>query len=361
MSNFLFVTWNGGGNQPPERATASALEARGHQVRWLTLPPNPPDLSVLPPADRTPAVIAQVMTNHANVDDIAAELAQAPCDAVVVDCMLFGALAATQLLKVPTACFVHSVPGGFGGPTPGFPSAALLSASIAALLGKLGMPTVHDPWAMWAAANPIVASFRELDLPAAAAVAEFDWIGPVVPRPPTPRAATGSHIIVSLSTYHGFRALEQPKAQRILDGLAGLDVSVQLTASALDVEQLRIEDNVTVHGYVPHPELLVDAALVIAHGGHGTVCTSLAYGVPVLVIPNPAADQPYLGERIRQLGAGSSLPYDAPGDEIASVVRTILKDDSYHEAARRLQTTILATPGVARAADRVEALAAGLQ
>jgi hypothetical protein len=358
MSNFLFVTWNGGGNQPPERDTAAELQARGHHVRWLTLPAHPPNLAALRPEQRTPAVIAQVMTNPTNLDELTADLAKAPADAIVVDCMLFGALAAAQLLELPVCCFIHSVPGAFGGPTPGFPSAALLSASIAEMLDKLGLPVEHDPWTVWAAANPIVASFRELDVPAAAAVPEFDWIGPVVPRPSTPREATGKNVILSLSTYPGFRALEQPKAQRILDGVAGLDLAVQLTAPALDVDQLRIPANVTVHGYVPHRDLLDDAALVITHGGHGTLCTSLAYGVPALVIPNMAADQPYLGERIQQLGAGRNLPYDAEPDQINSAVRTILQDDSYHQAARELQATILATPGTARAADRIEDIVA---
>lgn len=210
---------------------------------------------------------------------------------------------------------------------------------------------------MWAAANPIVASFPELDVPAAAAVHEFEWIGPVVPRPTTPRETTGTYVIVSLSTYPGVRELEHPKAQRILDGLGDVGVTVHLTGPALDINQLRIPTNVTAHGYVAHRELLDDAALVITHRGHGTVCTSLAYGVPVLVVPNPAADQPYLGERIRQLGAGSALAYDAKPDKISSAVRMILNDDSYNQTARRLQATILSTPGVSRAADRIEALA----
>jgi UDP:flavonoid glycosyltransferase YjiC (YdhE family) len=38
MKRFLFVTWEGGGNVPPELAIARKLVARGHQVRFLADP-----------------------------------------------------------------------------------------------------------------------------------------------------------------------------------------------------------------------------------------------------------------------------------------------------------------------------------
>jgi len=296
------------------------------------------------------------MTSRDNLDEVRTELSRVRTDAMVVDCLLFGALAAARLLQIPTACFVHTVPGGLGGPTSGFPSAALLSTSIAAMLESMGLPAEDEPWALWSIANPIVASFRELDLPVARAVAEFDWIGPLIPRPSTLRVTEGAHILVSLSTYPGFRALEQPKAQRILDGLSGLDRVVHLTAPNLTIEDLRIPDNVITHGFVPHEKLLEDAALLITHGGHGTLCTSLAYGVPLLVIPNPAADQPYLADRIHAMGAGRALGYDAEPEQIRAAVSLILEDASYALTARALQATILSTPGAARAADRIEAL-----
>ena len=37
-SRFLFVTWDGGGNIPPELAIARRLVARGHSVRFLCDP-----------------------------------------------------------------------------------------------------------------------------------------------------------------------------------------------------------------------------------------------------------------------------------------------------------------------------------
>ena len=37
-SRFLFITWDGGGNIPPELAIARRLVARGHGVRFLCDP-----------------------------------------------------------------------------------------------------------------------------------------------------------------------------------------------------------------------------------------------------------------------------------------------------------------------------------
>ncbi len=34
MSRFLFLTWNGAGNQPPAIAIAQALEKRGHEITF---------------------------------------------------------------------------------------------------------------------------------------------------------------------------------------------------------------------------------------------------------------------------------------------------------------------------------------
>ena len=38
MSNFLFVTWDGGGNVPPALGIAAELQQRGHRVRVMGHP-----------------------------------------------------------------------------------------------------------------------------------------------------------------------------------------------------------------------------------------------------------------------------------------------------------------------------------
>jgi UDP:flavonoid glycosyltransferase YjiC (YdhE family) len=163
-------------------------------------------------------------------------------------------------------------------------------------------------------------------------------------------------VLVSLSTARANTRLEQPKAQAILDALADLGCLAELTGPALDTDRLRVPGNATVHGHRPHGQVMSDVSLTITHGGHGTVCTSLAHGVPLLCLPNPVADQPYLASRITSLGAGLGLSHDAGPDQIRSATESILHDPRYTQAAARLQAAILATPGVPGAASTLESL-----
>jgi hypothetical protein len=361
MSRFLFVSWDGGGNQLPARRIAAELDTRGHHTRWLMLPRKAIDMATVSPAERGAITLGQIMANPAHLAELRADLDRAPADMLVIDCLLFGALAAAQLLGVPAACLVHTVPGAFGGPHPGNPYAQPFLTAINSMRAALGLAQISDPWQTWSPHTPIVASVAELDTPPATQVREFNWVGPLTDRPPAGhRTATTParppRVLVSLSTARANTRLEQPKAQRILDALAGLGCRAELTGPALDTERLRVPGNATVYGHRPHGQVMSDVSLTITHGGHGTVCTSLAHGVPLLCLPNPVADQPYLASRITSLGAGLGLSHDADPDQIRTAAESILRDPCYTEAAARLQAAILATPGVPGAASTLESL-----
>jgi EryCIII-like glycosyltransferase len=93
--------------------------------------------------------------------------------------------------------------------------------------------------------------------------------------------------------YDPFRAL--------LDAVDGLDVEVLLTTS----EQLdlgAVPGNVRVERWVPQTDALAKAALVVCHGGSGTVLGTLAAGVPLIIMPM-FADQTTNAERLAKVGA----------------------------------------------------------
>jgi UDP:flavonoid glycosyltransferase YjiC (YdhE family) len=92
------------------------------------------------------------------------------------------------------------------------------------------------------------------------------------------------------------------------------------------------------------------------HCGHGTVTASLAHGVPIVGLPYPAADQPFLAARIQALGAGVALDGESSPAIIRSTVRELLARRSFREAAGRLAGAIRAAPGTAGAADVLEQL-----
>merc|ERR1712136_304667 len=56
----------------------------------------------------------------------------------------------------------------------------------------------------------------------------------------------------------------------------------------------------------PHEELLPRCAVVVHHGGVGTVIAALRAGIPQLVVPL-AFDQPFWAQRVRELGVGDTM------------------------------------------------------
>jgi UDP:flavonoid glycosyltransferase YjiC (YdhE family) len=93
---------------------------------------------------------------------------------------------------------------------------------------------------------------------------------------------------------------------------------------------------VTVVPYQEHSALLPHVAAVVTHAGHGTLAAALAHGLPVVTIPNLAADQPALAARTAELGAGIQLDETAEPGDIRDAVLTVLQRSTYRDAARKL-------------------------
>lgn len=127
----------------------------------------------------------------------------------------------------------------------------------------------------------------------------------------------------------------------------------------MDAAGLRVPDNATVLRWLPHAEVLPHAAAVVAHAGHGTVAAALAHGVPLVALPNPAADQPVLARRTAELGAGIALDGEDPDPAaIAKAVREVIEEPSYRASAAALAARVAAAPGAGRALSRLERLIA---
>jgi UDP:flavonoid glycosyltransferase YjiC (YdhE family) len=117
--------------------------------------------------------------------------------------------------------------------------------------------------------------------------------------------------------------------------------------------------NAAIRPFVPHAAVLPSAVVTVTHAGHGTVSASLAYGVPIVALPNPVADQPFLAATLQRLGAGLALDGESEPDAIRSAVAAVLTHPSYAAAAKTLAAAIHAAPGVNGAATELERLALG--
>jgi UDP:flavonoid glycosyltransferase YjiC (YdhE family) len=137
--------------------------------------------------------------------------------------------------------------------------------------------------------------------------------------------------------------------------LATLPVRVVVTAGpALDPATLHARANVSIVASAPHSEVLKHAALVINHGGHGTVIRALAAGVPMVVMSH-GRDQAENATRVTTRGAGIAVKKGAKPAKIAAAVRTILDDPSYRTDAERLGEAIQRDAARSSLVDELEA------
>ncbi len=116
--------------------------------------------------------------------------------------------------------------------------------------------------------------------------------------------------------------------------------------------------NVTVLSRVPMLEVLPQLDAVLCHGGMGTVTESLAFGVPLVLVPI-RADQPAIARQVAQAGAGIEVCLATAGPaEFAAALTAVLTEPGYRAAAGRVAESFAAAGGAGAAVDRLAALAA---
>lgn len=178
----------------------------------------------------------------------------------------------------------------------------------------------------------------------------------VIPQRPTPFSEPGELpasvtqgegplVYLSFGTVVG----SAERLRTVIDGLLPLDVRVLVATSALvDPAELgELPDRVVALPWVPQAEALRHATAVIHHGGHGTTLTSLAAGLPQLILP---AESDGFGNApaVRATGAGRLLlGEDVSAEAVETEMRVLLTDGAHQEAARRVAREIAALPGPA--------------
>ena len=141
----------------------------------------------------------------------------------------------------------------------------------------------------------------------------------------------------------------------MIDACADLRVRVLVTlGGSILRDELRPAANTVIVDSAPHNIILRDAALVVTHGGHGTVMTALIHRVPMLVLPH-GRDQGDNAVRVTERGAGLSLAPTASSDEMRAALRRLLVEPSFRLAARRLGDAVAQEVGSSRVIEELEA------
>jgi MGT family glycosyltransferase len=393
---YLVALVDGGGNVPPELHAVRCLVARGHGVtvlaedsvegevratgavirRWKRAPNRPDrrpehdparDWECKYPWQLLERLVATLSVGPAPgyAHDVGDAIAATRPHVAVCSMFCLGAMVAAEAAGLP---FVVLFPNIYPLPAEGLPPFGMGLLPARGAVGRLRdralnavterlwdarglaglnalraqhglLPLVHLLDQIRRARRHVVMTSAHFDfhgrLPAGAS-----YVGPVLDEPVwaeaadwTPPAGTAPLILVAMSSTFQDQI---GCLQRVVDGLGTLPVrGVVTTGPAIDPAVLRSHANVTILPSAPHRLVLRQAALVVTHGGHGTVMKALAAGVPMVLLPH-GRDQADTAVRVTTRGAGIALKRTASAEAIARAVRQVLATSSYRAAARRL-------------------------
>lgn len=392
MSRFLFVVPPFAGHINPTLGVGRALRGLGHEVAWTGLAGG---VEPLLPAD-CPFVAGEQTADAAEVTATLAtmyERARALRGAAAFKFLWEDALLPLARAMVPE---VRSAVDRFG--------PDVLVVDQQAFAGAIVARERHLPWATSATtsaelanplrAMPVVDAWvrREMDQlvvdsadgvePGAdlrfsphliiafttrALVGDVDgipehvaFVGPSIDRDRVPVAfdlawldPDRPHVLVSLGT------LNAQSGSRffgvVVEALAGEPLQAVVVAPPGQIST--DAENILVVPAVPQLDLLAHLDAVVTHGGHNTVCESLAAGVPLVVAPIKD-DQPMIADQVVAAGAGVRVKFGrVRPEQLRDAVWQALTDPALRAGAAVVQASFDGAGGAPVAAEQLADLA----
>jgi MGT family glycosyltransferase len=162
-------------------------------------------------------------------------------------------------------------------------------------------------------------------------------------------------VLVSFSTAPEQGSVQ--KFQNAIEALSNLPVRGVITVGdSIDAQKLRPSLNVAVFATADHDDLMRRAALVVTHGGHGTLMRALRSGLPMVVIPGSGGDQPDNAAAVEAWGAGRALRADATANSMREAIQDVLRSPKFKDRATAIARQLAGVDGAERAADEIERL-----
>jgi MGT family glycosyltransferase len=300
-------------------------------------------------------------------------------DAVLVDIMSWGALAAAEAWGGPWASFSPlplSLPSPDAPPFgPGLKPArgplgrlrdrliwgsytAVFDPRIRSRLNplrtRLGIPPLNQIYEMFLKPPLLLYMTAEgFEYPRSDWPENIVMVGPCVWNPPgelPPELAGIEDPFVLVTTSSEFQD-DGRLVRTALAGLAGEPYHVVATLPSASTENLSVPPNATVLPFAPHGPILDRAACAITHGGMGATQKALARGIPVCVAPF-GRDQFEVARRVEVATAGSRLPpWRLRPNRLRAKVREAIASRA---GAERVAAAFAATGGPPAAADAFE-------
>ena len=171
------------------------------------------------------------------------------------------------------------------------------------------------------------------------------------PAPPWLEELDPPLVYVTMGTVYNQPELFRP----LLDGLDGHGSALVTVGRNVDPAALgELPSGVRVERFVPQAHILPRSAAVVSHGGSGTTLGALAYGLPLVLVPQ-AADQFDNAARAEKAGAAVVLrPGEVTAESVRAALGRVLEEPSFAESARGIAAEIAEMATVDEVADAVE-------
>jgi UDP:flavonoid glycosyltransferase YjiC (YdhE family) len=159
--------------------------------------------------------------------------------------------------------------------------------------------------------------------------------------------------------YIGFGSMLEWKVAHftrlVVDALQNLGLRAILHEGWGELGAGDLPDNLFGVQNVPHDWLFPQMAALVHHGGAGTTAAGLRAGVPAVIVPF-FADQPFWGERLRQLGVGPApIPRrKLTAENLTLALRQAVSDPALRQRAAELGQQIRLEAGVDNAVRLIE-------
>ncbi len=327
--------------------------------------------------------------------DVRAAIESERPDALLIDCMAWGAVAVAEASGLPWAQFVpypmpvpssQMPPYGFGLRPAAGPLGRLRDRTIRplqqagpnrvvltrlnALRASAGADALEDwtdvflraPLVLYLTAEPF--EYHRSDWPACVRmVGPCSWDPPTPPTPPAPPALPGQPsiwlpawlaeverplILISTSSE---RQRDRRLVETAFQALGEEEVEMVATMPSEELAGITVPSNAHLEQFVPHTPLLARASCAITHGGAGVTQKALAAGVPVCVVPF-GRDQHEVARRVEVAGAGVYLSSRRlTATRLLESVRAAME---CREGAERIANAFAAAGEEVDAADAIE-------
>jgi len=240
--------------------------------------------------------------------------------------------------------------------------AAAAERALDMLAANLGMPRISLQGLLALVETPTILFLpREFQAGAEEFGPEFLFAGPCLPEPlpeRVPAASRRPRIYISLGTLRN----DQPEFYATcLRAFATQSCNVVMSVGkTIDIAALGpIPPHIKVAPSVAQLEILAATDVFISHGGLNSTCESLAFGVPLVVIPS-IAEQRLTGRRVQELGLGLVLDHATLTEaSLRAAAFTAARDPAMRGRLDAMRDIIEASGGATRAAAALAKHAAG--